>query len=62
MIKQTRVHLILLAISIFVCEPLPYPEKTADFLWAHHWFLCKMKSEEPVQKFHIDDVSLHRSG
>ena len=32
MIKQVQVQIILLAISIFVCEPLPYPEKTADIL------------------------------
>ena len=27
MIKQAQVQIILLAISIFVCEPLPYPEQ-----------------------------------
>lgn len=62
MIKQAQVQIVLLAISIFVCEPLPYPEKTADILWPYHWFPGKMKSQEPLQKFHIDDVPLHRSG
>ena len=33
------------------------PEKTANISWRHHWFPCKVMSEEQVQKFHTDDAS-----
>ena len=36
------------------------PEKTADILRCQHWFQREMKSEERVQKFHTDEVSLPR--
>ena len=35
-----------------------YPGKTANILWCQHWFPSKMTSEEQVQKFRTDDVSL----
>ena len=36
--------------------------KHSQHLQCHHWFPHEMMSEEQVQKFHTDDVSLPRSG
>ena len=38
------------------------PEKTADISRRHHWFPREMTSENRVQKFRVDDVSLPKSG
>ena len=38
-----------------------WSEKTAEFLWRHHWFYREMTSEKRAQKFHTDDVSLSTS-
>ena len=38
----------------------PSFEETGDISRRNHWFLREMTSEEQMQKFHPDDVSLPR--
>ena len=47
---------------IRIRNALHWPDKTADFLRSHHWFPCRMTSEERAKNFPANDAPSPRQG